>query len=51
MSAALTAQSDVALLGIEMPGGDGPSAAKALHDALPGRQVILLTTCGLKGYL
>jgi len=42
---------DVALLDIEMPGGDGLATAAALHDALPTCRVIILTTFGRPGYL
>jgi two-component system response regulator DesR len=49
--AALDALPDVALLDIEMPGGDGLSAAAALRERLPSCQVIILTTFGRAGYL
>jgi two-component system, NarL family, response regulator DesR len=42
---------DVALLDIEMPGGDGLSAAAALRERLPSCRVIILTTFGRAGYL
>ena len=42
---------DVALLDIEMPGGDGIEAARALADALPGCRAIILTTFGRPGFL
>jgi two-component system, NarL family, response regulator DesR len=48
---ALTRRPDVALLDIEMPGGDGLSAAHALHAALPSCRVVILTTFGRSGYL
>ncbi len=48
---ALKAQPDVALLDIEMPGGDGLSAARALRDQLPSCRVVILTTFGRSGYL
>jgi two-component system, NarL family, response regulator DesR len=48
---ALTARPDVALLDIEMPGGDGLSAAHALRTALPSCRVVILTTFGRSGYL
>jgi two-component system, NarL family, response regulator DesR len=48
---ALQTQPDVALLDIEMPGGDGLSAAKALHERLPSCRVVILTTFGRSGYL
>ena len=49
--AARDAAPDVALLDIEMPGGDGLSAAAALGDALPDVRVVILTTFGRPGYL
>jgi two-component system, NarL family, response regulator DesR len=48
--AALDALPDVALLDIEMPGGDGLAAA-ALGEKLPSCRVIILTTFGRAGYL
>jgi two-component system response regulator DesR len=48
---AMTARPDVALLDIEMPGGDGLSAAHALRTALPSCRVVILTTFGRSGYL
>src|SRR6266702_1841584 len=48
---ALSAQPDVALLDIEMPGGDGLAAAHALRIALPTCRVVILTTFGRSGYL
>jgi two-component system response regulator DesR len=48
---ALTTRPDVALLDIEMPGGDGLSAAGALRAALPACRVVMLTTFGRSGYL
>jgi two-component system, NarL family, response regulator DesR len=48
---ALTTQPDVALLDIEMPGGDGLQAAQALRAALPACRVVILTTFGRSGYL
>jgi two-component system response regulator DesR len=48
---ALQMQPDVALLDIEMPGGDGLSAAKDLHDQLPACRIVILTTFGRSGYL
>ena len=50
-SAALDALPDVALLDIEMPGGDGLGAAAALREKLPSCRVIILTTFGRAGYL
>ena len=49
--AALTARPDVALLDIEMPGGDGLAAAFALRTAVPSCRVVILTTFGRSGYL
>jgi two-component system, NarL family, response regulator DesR len=49
--AALYALPDVALLDIEMPGGDGLTAAAALRESLPSCRVIMLTTFGRAGYL
>ena len=48
---ALATQPDVALLDIEMPGGDGLTAAAALHEQLPLCRVLILTTFGRPGYL
>lgn len=49
--AAIATQPDVALLDIEMPGGDGLSAAAALRAELPACRIIILTTFGRTGYL
>ncbi|MEJ7653787.1 MAG: response regulator transcription factor [Chloroflexia bacterium] len=49
--AALRTLPDVAILDIEMPGGDGISAAAAVSEALPSCRVIILTTFGRTGYL
>jgi two-component system, NarL family, response regulator DesR len=51
VDAALTNRADVALVDIEMPGGDGISAAAALHDALPQCRSLILTTFGKPGFL
>jgi len=48
---ALAARPDVALVDIEMPGGDGLTAARALRDQLPSCRVVILTTFGRSGYL
>ncbi len=48
---ALDALPDVALLDIEMPGGDGLSAAAALKERLASCRAIILTTFGRAGYL
>lgn len=50
-SAALDVLPDVALLDIEMPGGDGLQAAAILRERLPSCHVIILTTFGRSGYL
>ncbi|MEV0128329.1 response regulator transcription factor [Dactylosporangium sp. NPDC050688] len=42
---------DVALLDIEMPGGDGITATGQLRRRLPGCRVLILTTFGRPGYL
>ncbi len=42
---------DIALLDIEMPGSDGLSAARALHQNLPSCRIVILTTFGRSGYL
>jgi len=51
VSVAREKKPDVALLDIEMPGGDGLSAAAALREALPSCRVLMLTTFGRPGYL
>lgn len=51
LPAALDALPDAALLDIEMPGGDGLSAAAVLKRRLPACRVIILTTFGRAGYL
>lgn len=51
LPAALAATPDVALLDIEMPGGDGLAAAAMLRDQLPACRTIILTTFGRTGYL
>src|SRR5215211_7168279 len=48
---ALDSLPDVALLDIEMPGGDGLASAAALKESLPSCRVIILTTFGRAGYL
>jgi two-component system, NarL family, response regulator DesR len=48
---ALASRPDVALLDIEMPGGDGIIAADRLRRALPGCRVLMVTTFGRPGYL
>jgi two-component system response regulator DesR len=49
--AALEHHPDVALLDIEMPGGDGLSAAVARREQLPACRVVIVTTFGRSGYL
>jgi two-component system response regulator DesR len=51
LAAALAARPDVALLDIEMPGGDGLAAAAELERELPACRVLILTTFGRPGYL
>lgn len=51
VEAARVARPDVALLDIEMPGGDGLAAAQALRAMLPSCRVVILTTFGRSGYL
>jgi two-component system, NarL family, response regulator DesR len=48
---ALESKPDAILLDIEMPGLDGLSAARALHEAAPSIAIIILTTFGRPGYL
>jgi two-component system response regulator DesR len=48
---ALDVLPDVALLDIEMPGGDGLKAAGELRERLPSCRVVILTTFGRAGYL
>src|ERR687892_2103805 len=51
LPAAQATRPDVALLDIEMPGGDGLQAAAALRERLPSCRVLILTTFGRSGYL
>jgi two-component system, NarL family, response regulator DesR len=51
LGAALATRPDGALLDIEMPGGDGLTAAQALCEALPPCHSVILTTFGRSGYL
>jgi two-component system, NarL family, response regulator DesR len=48
---ALAEKPDVALLDIEMPGGDGISAAAELRKGLPSCRSVILTTFGRPGFL
>jgi two-component system response regulator DesR len=49
--AARTSHPDVALLDVQMPDGDGLTAAQELRAALPTCRVVVLTTFGRPGYL
>jgi two-component system response regulator DesR len=49
--AALESLPDVALLDIEMPGGDGITATGALKRELPSCRVMILTVFGRPGYM
>ncbi len=51
LKAAMEKKPDVALLDIEMPGGDGLDAAAVLRKELPSCRVLMLTTFGRPGYL
>jgi two-component system response regulator DesR len=51
LPAALDVLPDVALLDIEMPGGDGLTAAELIKERLPSCRAIILTTFGRTGYL
>ncbi len=51
LEAARRSQAEVALLDIEMPGGDGLTVAGQLRANLPELKVIMLTTFGRPGYL
>ncbi|MBO0685902.1 MAG: response regulator transcription factor [Candidatus Dormibacteraeota bacterium] len=51
LEAALANRPDVAVLDIEMPGGDGIAAASALRRALPACRVLMVTTFGRPGYM
>ncbi|MFF3493906.1 response regulator transcription factor [Streptomyces sp. NPDC002795] len=48
---ALECRPDVALLDIELPGGNGLDAAAELRDQVPDCRVLILTTFGRPGYL
>jgi two-component system response regulator DesR len=48
---ALETRPEVALLDIEMPGGDGITAARQLHNELPSCKTLILTTFGRPGFL
>ncbi|WP_214401700.1 response regulator transcription factor [Pseudonocardia lacus] len=51
VAAARASAPDVALLDVQMPGGDGLDAAAALREAVPTCRVLVLTTFGRPGYL
>lgn len=51
LDAARHSRPNVALLDIEMPGGDGLAAAGELRRELPGLTVIIVTAFGRPGYL
>jgi two-component system, NarL family, response regulator DesR len=51
VDAARATDPDVALLDIEMPGGDGLAAAAQLADTAPDVRTVILTTFGRPGYL
>ncbi|MFH8236320.1 response regulator [Streptomyces sp. NPDC018321] len=51
VGAALTHRPDVALLDIELPGGNGLDAAAELRERVPACRVLILTTFGRPGYL
>lgn len=51
LPSALESRPHVALLDIEMPGGDGIAAAAQLRQRLPECRVLILTTFGRPGYL
>src|SRR3981081_3352198 len=51
LSLALQTKPDVALLDIEMPGGDGITAAGQLRTELPSCHTLILTTFGRPGFL
>ena len=51
VAAATAHRVDVALLDVQMPGGDGLDAAAELHAALPSCRIVILTTFGRPGYL
>lgn len=51
VAAAKSAEPDVALLDVEMPGLDGIAATAALRTAVPGCRVLVVTTFGRPGYL
>src|SRR3982074_1068922 len=48
---AMETKPDVALLDIEMPGGDGITAAGQLRNEMPACKTLILTTFGRPGFL
>jgi two-component system response regulator DesR len=51
VAAARASMPDVALVDVEMPGLDGIAATAALHEAMPGVRVLIVTTFGRPGFL
>ncbi|GAB2476071.1 response regulator transcription factor [Streptosporangium sandarakinum] len=51
VAVAREARPDVALLDIEMPGGDGITAAAMIREEVPDCKIVILTTFGRPGYL
>lgn len=51
VAAARSSKPDVALIDVEMPGLDGIAATAALHEAMPGVRVLIVTTFGRPGFL
>lgn len=51
LALAMESKPDVALLDIEMPGGDGITTAGQLRKALPSCKALILTTFGRPGFL
>jgi two-component system response regulator DesR len=51
LAAAIENRPDVALLDIEMPGGDGLTIADVLHRELPSCRALIVTTFGRPGFL
>ncbi|GAA1304173.1 DNA-binding response regulator [Planotetraspora silvatica] len=51
VAVATATRPDVALLDIEMPGGDGITAAEEIRREVPGCHVMILTTFARPGYL
>jgi two-component system response regulator DesR len=51
VAAARSSRPDVALVDVEIPGLDGIAATAALHEAMPGVRVLIVTTFGRPGFL